>query len=950
MEYGNRRTVRAKRNQGFLTILAACILAMNEPAGGVNAGANLLGVSGLRASQTQSRSRFRPTNECNSSATTVTLDTLDSTSTPVTIEALGSIHTTYGIAGFVIDESGDYSLNRNLQLSNQDIGILILAEHVTLNLNQHRISDPLGSATLIEAVDSESVTVRDGRLEGGARGIVASADRFSVNTRLTVQRLAIVGLPTSTLDGVTTDGVFDVRVHRTHITGIQNGISIISSFTTAIEHNRIETREMGAYVESLIGEVRSNIIKGSNALSVYSGTVIERNTIVGSGNGRAVNVIGTDNRLSMNRILGTGGDCAIRVGDNSNWVSGNRIEGDFASLLCLHRSGHLISDNRFVGGTQAGVSADGGVMRIANNWITSGLTGIKLSESTQNIIIEGNRVNGVGLECGVDFDGSSQNVYRANAIEGARQEVCGEANIDGGDWQDTENTNEGCDIAERGCKATELRRWADRGVMNGRMSHFRRSAGTIPLGEIHPSETSFGSAALVITEPGYYVLTNDIAIPQDIQNGILIVTSDVVLDLGGHTISALESTQVTIRIVSLGKVTVRDGSVVGGLRGLTFNGGDGDNEQLRVEELTIARSSIGLEVNGIRKMEILSSIVGGDSFAALITGDTRGSIVSSYFGAEKVALLAPEFNDAEIVGSLFHGGTGLWIGSGNLVADDVISGTTFGRSLVIGERNWIQRNHIYGERAIWIEKDQNLIRENFVDSSGTGITVLANRNRIAENMIRTGTGYTGIEVHGAENELSGNLFVKSRCAIEFADGGETHSYLGNIALGVTEGICGSLARDEGGNVIRSPFCGNEVRSSEEICDGVDIGIATCQNEGYADGTLGCTETCDGYRYSHCRPGECGNGLAEYGEACDGSDLGGFTCENILRDEGTLACTEACQLDTSGCMVVCGNGTRLWPEVCDGSDLGGASCQSQGFGGGILACNSTCDGYDTSGCS
>lgn len=45
---------------------------------------------------------------------------------------------------------------------------------------------------------------------------------------------------------------------------------------------------------------------------------------------------------------------------------------------------------------------------------------------------------------------------------------------------------------------------------------------------------------------------------------------------------------------------------------------------------------------------------------------------------------------------------------------------------------------------------------------------------------------------------------------------------------------------------------------------------------------------------------CGNGIKESGEQCDLNDFGGYGCQNYGFAQGTLNCTQACEVDTSDC--------------------------------------------------
>ena len=138
-------------------------------------------------------------------------------------------------------------------------------------------------------------------------------------------------------------------------------------------------------------------------------------------------------------------------------------------------------------------------------------------------------------------------------------------------------------------------------------------------------------------------------------------------------------------------------------------------------------------------------------------------------------------------------------------------------------------------------------------------------------------------------------------------------------------------------------CGDGRRTGPEICDAGDLGGATCVSRGYTAGTLLCGGDCT---FDEVFCNQCGDGTIGGSETCDGSNLGGATCEALGFAGGTIACA-GCGLDTSGC-TLCGNDTRDGSETCDGSDLGGTTCEMLGFTGGTLGCISSCV-FDTGGC-
>lgn len=117
--------------------------------------------------------------------------------------------------------------------------------------------------------------------------------------------------------------------------------------------------------------------------------------------------------------------------------------------------------------------------------------------------------------------------------------------------------------------------------------------------------------------------------------------------------------------------------------------------------------------------------------------------------------------------------------------------------------------------------------------------------------------------------------------------------------------------------------------------------------------------CDGDESSQscpedCGSESCGNGTIDVDtdptEVCDGSDLGGATCASLGYRGGTLVCATNCAaLDETDCNN-CGDSVIEIPEVCDASNLGGLTCADVGFLSGTLACSADCLGHDTSGCA
>ena len=158
------------------------------------------------------------------------------------------------------------------------------------------------------------------------------------------------------------------------------------------------------------------------------------------------------------------------------------------------------------------------------------------------------------------------------------------------------------------------------------------------------------------------------------------------------------------------------------------------------------------------------------------------------------------------------------------------------------------------------------------------------------------------------------------------------------------------------NNVNNVVCGNDLRETGEVCDGVDLAGQTCVTRGFDGGALACAQDCGAFDTSACTGTGpvCGNGVVEVGEVCDGVNLEGNTCVSQGFVSGELACSVNCAaFDTTACQgqgPECGDGVREGIETCDGTDLGGETCQSQGFAAGALVCLAGCDGFDLSGCT
>ena len=157
----------------------------------------------------------------------------------------------------------------------------------------------------------------------------------------------------------------------------------------------------------------------------------------------------------------------------------------------------------------------------------------------------------------------------------------------------------------------------------------------------------------------------------------------------------------------------------------------------------------------------------------------------------------------------------------------------------------------------------------------------------------------------------------------------------------TPGTCHS-------GVCQAHYCGDNVKSETESCDGSDLGGHVCADLGYYRQTSGlkCAPDCT-FDTSGCE-GKCGDGIINGTESCDGTELGGADCrsQGFYQADG-LRCSPACKFDTSACQGRCGDRQVNVGEQCDGAPS--LSCLDQGFDRGFTGCSALC-AADTSGCA
>jgi hypothetical protein len=814
------------------------------------------------------------------------------------IDVMAVVSTPAGSAGFVIDRPGCYVVTRDLVVPDVDYGFLIRANHVTLDLQNHLVSDPLTRSTIIRVMGSFDATIINGSLKGGLGGVIATIEPSSaIGSRLTIRGMSI----TSTFPayaGIDVHKYHDVRILSNVIVVVDRGVVVRENPFIVMANNRIEAKGAGVQLfRTLSGRIHGNIIRASAPLSADTSYVIEDNVLVSREAGtEALLLRGPMNRVLRNEIDAKASRSAISLNGSMNVVRGNRIVSGQDRGIDVSSWGNVIEDNRVDGGTESSVSVSSFGNRVLGNWVAARAVGFTVSGASN--LLEQNSVGGRELECGIAFEGSG-NVHRHNRLRGTGAEICGEPSTEGtgsvtGPWQGGDG--HGTTGADRA--ATSRVVGFDSECLVGRERE-------ILISGLRAMETAFGTTGLVIDEPGYYIVTKDLLVPYDgngfrLNSGILVTAPDVVIDLDHHTIGG--AAEILVRALLEGSVTLRSGLLAGGDIGLHATSSEVKRDQARLvlDDMKILWGGNtdyqGLSMHNVGHIQIRRSVIEGLDVAMGVMGPTTGLIEDSFIDASEFGFYGLSFNQGVIRRSHFFGELGLWVGSGNTLVENTIWGVR-APALMAGEENEVLNNVIVGaEDGVRILEDDNLIRGNIIRaSSGTGVSLMSNMNQVEANVIND--SLFGIEVLGEDNTIENNLLVRATCGLVLER--ETGNIFSeNVVLDAWEGVCGIAAENGGGNILPAPVCGNGLRSIEEACDGTDIPGQTCQDFGFGQGTLGCNQTCDGFDTSYCST--CGDGRREGHEVCDGVDMPAWSCQDFGFWGGILSCGSTCRLDLSRC--------------------------------------------------
>ncbi len=269
-----------------------------------------------------------------------------------------------------ITASGTYVLTRDVTIDASH-SFSITGGTVTLDLNGHTIADPTGSLNLVWVTNAQ-LTLRNGRLSGGANSIVLDASLAPATTadldRLQIQNAktgiyaagpARLTLTNSTVASqspavlvVEAGPSMQIRITGNDLRSAGRAIEL--SGTTPVSGAVIENNTIVAGAEGIVvagqheaASIRDNTVTSGSGSAIYAGGggghVVESNTVRRSA-GVGIEVTSNFVRVLSNTVTVAGND-GIRVWGQGSAVESNLAGGCAGSGFAIPGTGNVYRGN-----------------------------------------------------------------------------------------------------------------------------------------------------------------------------------------------------------------------------------------------------------------------------------------------------------------------------------------------------------------------------------------------------------------------------------------------------------------------------------------------------------------------------------------------------------------------------------------------------------------------------
>ncbi len=331
------------------------------------------------------------------------------------------------------------------------------------------------------------------------------------------------------------------------------------------------------------------------------------------------------------------------------------------------------------------------------------------------------------------------------------------------------------------------------------------------------------ASSTLIDQPGHYVVVRDI----EVSGGdvITISASDVILDLGGHTLTRNGSTgRPLLLLADTTNITIRNGRLEGGESGVERYI-TGVRATIRLEDLDITGAAqFGIQLLELDYVESLRCRVTGDlayngvslsGGTGAFSGRIVGNVVENAqgFGIIVKGLKGGDVRDNQVFNTAGGGsadGLNLWSEPGWGAGGNLVSGNTVRDSGGVGitVASTVPGNSVFGNTAtdntadgIHIFSEGNLLEQNIASgNNGNGFGISNSYNQLRTNHAVGNTG-DGLHVGGLYNLIDNNTSEGNTGYGLYFTGNGANAYRSNMLRGNTAGALVGLANtDAGGNI------------------------------------------------------------------------------------------------------------------------------------------------------